>query len=73
MALAMPAAWAGQFGDYEPQGFLSDYSTLKPMAGDKDAFAKDACGLTSSPGSEPECCPPPSPPLEPTIRSEKAC
>ena len=37
--LITSAAGAGQFGDYEPQGFLSDYSRLKPMAGDKDAFA----------------------------------
>ncbi len=38
MALAVPAAWAGQFGDYKPQGFLSDYSKLKPEGGDSDAY-----------------------------------
>ncbi len=38
MALAAPAAWAGQFGDYEPHGFLSDYSKLKPEGGDSHAY-----------------------------------
>jgi len=28
-----PAAWAGQFGNYEPKGFLSDYSMLQPEGG----------------------------------------
>lgn len=36
---ATTSAMAGQFGDYEPHGFLSDYSKLEPMVGDKDAFA----------------------------------
>jgi hypothetical protein len=38
MALAAPAAWAGQFGDYKPHGFLSDYSKLKPEGGNSDAY-----------------------------------
>lgn len=37
---AATSAMAGQFGDYKPQGFLSDYSKLEPMAEDKDAFAR---------------------------------
>ena len=28
----------GQFGDYQPSGFLSDYSRLAPEGGDSDAF-----------------------------------
>lgn len=31
-------SWAGQFGEYKPQGFLSDYSRLKAEGGDSDAF-----------------------------------
>ena len=31
-------SWAGQFGDYKPQGFLSDYSQLKAEGSDSDAF-----------------------------------
>ncbi len=43
LALALTAggsglALAGQFGDYKPQGFLSDYTKLKPEGGDSDAF-----------------------------------
>lgn len=39
MALtAAPAAWAGQFGDYKPHGFLSDYSKLKPEGGNSGAY-----------------------------------
>lgn len=38
ITLAAPAAWAGQFGDYKPHGFLSDYSKLKPEGGDSDAY-----------------------------------
>lgn len=38
MAVA-PASWAGQFGDYEPAGFLSDYSKLKPKGGDSEAYS----------------------------------
>ena len=30
--------WAGQFGDYKPHGFLSDYSKLKPEGGDSKAY-----------------------------------
>ena len=37
-ALAGPIAWAGQFGDYKPHGFLSDYSKLKPEGGDSEAY-----------------------------------
>ena len=29
---------AGQFGDYKPQGFLSDYSKIKPVGGDSDTY-----------------------------------
>lgn len=32
------AAWSTQLGDYDPQGFLSDYSTLVPVEGDSHAF-----------------------------------
>lgn len=32
------ASWAGQFGEYKPQGFLSDYTKLKSESGDSDAF-----------------------------------
>lgn len=35
---AAPAAWAGQFGDYKPHGFLSDYAKLKPEGGDSHAY-----------------------------------
>ena len=35
---AVTAAAAGQFGDYKPQGFLSDYSHLKPEPGESGAF-----------------------------------
>jgi hypothetical protein len=38
MALAVPAAWSGQFGDYKPHGFLSDYSKLKPEGGNSEAY-----------------------------------
>ena len=31
-------SWAGQFGEYKPQGFLSDYSQLKAEGGDSDSF-----------------------------------
>lgn len=31
-------SWAGQFGDYKAQGFLSDYSHLKAEGGDSDAY-----------------------------------
>lgn len=34
-----PAAWTSQFGDYEPVGFLSDYSKLKPKGGDSQAYS----------------------------------
>ncbi len=33
-----PQAKAGQFGDYKPQGFLSDYTNIKPESGDSDAY-----------------------------------
>ena len=33
---ASPQAKAGQFSDYKPQGFLSDYSKLKPEGSDSD-------------------------------------
>ena len=36
---ASPAGWAGQFGDYKPAGFLSDYSKLKPKGGDSEAYS----------------------------------
>ncbi|TNF96100.1 MAG: DUF3313 domain-containing protein [Gammaproteobacteria bacterium] len=32
------AVTAGQFGDYKPHGFLSDYSRLEPEGGDSDAY-----------------------------------
>lgn len=35
---ASTQAKAGQFGDYKPQGFLSDYSKIKPQGGDNDAY-----------------------------------
>lgn len=43
LILAIMMAWsmnglAGQFGEYKPQGFLSDYSKLQPEGGDSDAF-----------------------------------
>lgn len=39
MALvAAPAAWTGQFDGYEPHGFLSDYSKLKPEGGGSHAY-----------------------------------
>ncbi len=38
LAFSVPAVWAGQFGDYNPQGFLSDYSKLKPEGGDSHAY-----------------------------------
>lgn len=36
--VALPAAWAGQFGDYKPKGFLSDYARLKPEGGKSIAY-----------------------------------
>jgi hypothetical protein len=36
--MAAASAWAGQFGDYKPHGFLSDYSKLKPEGGDSEAY-----------------------------------
>jgi hypothetical protein len=36
--LAATTVWAGQFGDYEPHGFLSNYSNLKPEGGESDAY-----------------------------------
>lgn len=30
--------WTGQFGDYQPHGFLSDYTNLKPEGGESEAF-----------------------------------
>jgi len=35
---ASPQAKAGQFGDYKPQGFLSDYSKIKSVGDDSDAY-----------------------------------
>jgi len=34
----LPQSKAGQFGDYKPQGFLSDYSKIKPVDDDSDAY-----------------------------------
>lgn len=33
------SGWGGQFGDYEPHGFLSDYSKLKPEGDDSGTYA----------------------------------
>jgi hypothetical protein len=33
-----PFASAGQFGDYKPAGFMSDYSKLKPKGGESQAY-----------------------------------
>ena len=33
-----PQSKAGQFGDYKPQDFLSDYSRIKPVGDDSDAY-----------------------------------
>lgn len=38
VTLVATSAWAGQFGDYKPQGFLSDYAQLKPEGGDSHAY-----------------------------------
>jgi len=35
---ASTEAKPGQFGDYKPQGFLSDYSNLKPAGDEKDTY-----------------------------------
>ena len=37
--VSVPPSLAGQLGDYQPKGFLSDYSGLKPRGGDGNAFA----------------------------------
>jgi len=34
--IAVSAVFAGQFGEYEPKGFLSDYSRLTPKGGDSE-------------------------------------
>jgi len=36
---ATPASWAGQFGDYKPTGFLSDYSKLEPKGDTREAYS----------------------------------
>ena len=36
---ATPVTWAGQFGDYKPAGFLSDYAKLKPKGSDSEAYS----------------------------------
>jgi len=38
LVLAAPVASAGQFGDYKPHGFLSDYAKLEPEGGDSKAY-----------------------------------
>ena len=38
LAFSVPAVWAGQFGDYNPHGFLSDYCKRKPEGGGSDAY-----------------------------------
>jgi len=37
--IAVSAVFAGQFGEYEPKGFLSDYSRLTPKGGDSEVYA----------------------------------
>jgi hypothetical protein len=34
----LPATWAGQFGNYEPKGFLSDYNMLQSEGGKSISF-----------------------------------
>ncbi len=40
---------AGQFGDYQPKDFLSDYSNLQPEGGDSEAFLYRDPGVDISP------------------------
>ncbi len=47
-ATAASPAQAGQFGDYKPQGFLSDYSKLKPEGGDSRAYLYKPDGIDRS-------------------------
>ena len=42
-------AGTGQFGDYQPKDFLSDYSHLRPEGGDSEAFVYRDPGVDASP------------------------